>query len=107
MARAIITSHNPERRPAYEPLYDIDPANRRIPSKCSSADRRVSEVLRRAQGLVLVDLLRGFATAMPAEWTVQLTSYRAYRDAMSGCERLFVKWLNSEQCRDEQDDLHG
>ena len=22
-------------------------------------------------------------------------------------QRLFVKWLNSEHCRDEQDDLHG
>jgi hypothetical protein len=88
MARAVLTSH-PERRPAYEPLYDIDPRTGAT-LEVFWADWVLAKSFGVRSGWFWWTCHAGSLPQCPPSGPFP-TSYRAYRDAMSGCERLFVK----------------
>ena len=87
MARAV--SSNPERRAAYEPLYDFD-ARSGATIEIFYADHVLARSFGRNPGWFCWSCQRGRLPEGPPTGPFA-TSYAAYRNALDGGKRQFVK----------------
>jgi hypothetical protein len=92
MARAVIS--NPERRAAYEPLYDFD-ARSGATIEVFYVDHVLAKSFGTRAGWVWWTCQCGCLPGPPAGPFG--TSYAAYRDALGGGKRLFAKEALYEQ----------
>jgi hypothetical protein len=93
MARSVIS--DPKRRAAYEPLYDFD-ARSGVTIEVFFADHWLARSFGTRSGWFWWRCKRGSLPDLPPTGPFG-TSYTAYRDALDGGKRLFVKEALYEQ----------